>query len=174
MTVINGTKLVILSGNGKSPLGKRIKYFIGGLCLIAASSFIIFASTVYNQAIATSNTDLISNAVIILFITDIDEMAYALQATINPKEDSEVSQKLTEEIESLLKDEKNKWKLEWVEEMKSLLEDEKSKWKLEWAEEMKVEPEKQVTAERKKIWENNMKTESEKQGKGLVENENNK
>merc|ERR1712003_323804 len=38
------------------------------------SAYTAYASTVYNLAIATNDPDLIANAVIILFVTDIDEL----------------------------------------------------------------------------------------------------
>ena len=41
------------------------------------SMFTLYASTVYNIAIARSDTDIIINTVIILFICDIDEYFYA-------------------------------------------------------------------------------------------------
>ena len=78
--------MIVLSGTGRSPLFKRIKFLIDGALLMAAASFTIFASTVYNQAIATTNTELISNAVIILFITDIDEMVHGIAMTIYPRQ----------------------------------------------------------------------------------------
>ena len=49
-----------------------------------ASLFTVYASTTYNWAIATSNTELITNVVIILFITDIDEMADGILMAISP------------------------------------------------------------------------------------------
>ena len=110
--MVNGSKLVILSGKARSPSHLRVKYFIGGLCLILASSFIMFASTVYNMAIATSNTDLVANAVIILFIVDIDEMMHSILVTMNPnwadnkeiEEDGDASKKMKEEVKSLLEE----------------------------------------------------------------------
>lgn len=49
-----------------------------------ASLFTLFTSIVYNIAIATSDTDLIMNAVIILFICDLDELMYDILIEINP------------------------------------------------------------------------------------------
>merc|ERR1712194_275863 len=153
--VINGTKLVILSIKGKSPLHQRVKFLFCGLCFIVASTFTVFASTVYNQAIATSNTDLIANAVIILFITDIDEMLYELLTVINPRWASvqiEQGCDTPREIKEDKEEEKGGDVSQRLrEEMKSLLEDERSKWKTEWEKEMKIELGKQVRAEIGKI-----------------------
>merc|ERR1712087_964408 len=87
--VINGTKLIVLSGTAQDPTNQKIRFFIGGTFLIIASSFTIYASTTYNWAIATSNTELITNAVIILFITDIDEMVDEIVMAIGPSWASE-------------------------------------------------------------------------------------
>merc|ERR1712087_816161 len=87
--VINGTKLIVLSGTAQDPTNQKIRFFIGGTFLIIASSFTIYASTTYNWAIATSNTELVTNAVIILFITDIDEMVDEIVMAIDPSWASE-------------------------------------------------------------------------------------
>ena len=95
--------------------------------MIVASSFTMFASTVYNMAIATTNTELIANAVIILFITDIDEMTYALLTTINPRwadseeieEGGDASQEMKEELKSLVEDKIKTLKTEWEQDMKT-------------------------------------------------------
>jgi len=42
-------------------------------------------STIYNKALATSNTGIIVNSVVILFIMDIDEKIFATLAAINEK-----------------------------------------------------------------------------------------
>jgi len=46
--------------------------------------FTLYASTVYNIAIARSDTDIIINTVIILFICDIDEYFYAALVALGP------------------------------------------------------------------------------------------
>jgi hypothetical protein len=80
--------LVALSGKKNKPLHQRIHYFIGGLSLSVTSLFTLFASIVYNFAIATTDTDLIMNAVIILFINDIDELMNDILIEIDPLCDS--------------------------------------------------------------------------------------
>ena len=52
--------------------------------MIITSLFVLYASTIYNRAIAETNTDLIANAVIILFVTDLDEMMLSVLVAINP------------------------------------------------------------------------------------------
>jgi len=157
--VINGTKLVILSGRGASPFRTRIKFLIGGFSLIAASSFTVFASTVYNQAIATTNTDLVANAVIILFIADIDEMTYAFLTTIIPclADSEDISVELKDQVMAEMK-------IEWEQNMKVELKKQViAELKTEWEQDMKVELKNQVIAEIKTTWEKEMKIELEKQ-----------
>ena len=133
--------MAVLSGKGRSPSHKRIKFLIGGLILIVASSFTIFASTVYNQAIATTNSELISNAVIILFITDIDEMLHGIIMTIHPREvkKEEADAQVKEELKTLVEEENTKLKVE--------LKTERKEMKTELEEIIKAEVSKQVQAE---------------------------
>ena len=88
--MINGCKLIILSSKAGHPR-HRFGFFFGGLFLVLASVSTLFVSALYNDAIATSNSELIFNGVIILFITDLDEMVYDILLTINtrwaPEED---------------------------------------------------------------------------------------
>ena len=44
----------------------------------------MYTSIIYNKAIAVTNTDLIANAVIILFVTDLDEMMLSISVLIKP------------------------------------------------------------------------------------------
>eukprot|EP00984_Skeletonema_dohrnii_P011075 scaffold4396_cov127-Skeletonema_dohrnii-CCMP3373.AAC.6 len=74
------------------------KDIINGCKLIYHSSKV---STVYNKAIATSNTDIIVNSVIVLFIMEIDEYIFAALEASNKKwtahaEESEDSSLVTE------------------------------------------------------------------------------
>lgn len=75
--LINGLKLLILCGKRRHGLHSRTRYFVGGTFLTWVALFTLYASTVYNTAIARSNTDIIVNAVIILFIVDVDEYLYS-------------------------------------------------------------------------------------------------
>jgi len=81
--LVNGTKLLVLSGKQRHSVRSRIRFFCGGMFLLTISLFTIFVTTVYNMAIATSNTALIENSVIVLFITDLDEMLYGAMLAIN-------------------------------------------------------------------------------------------
>ena len=139
---------------GKSPLQQRVKFLFCGLCFIVAASFTLFASTIYNQAIATTNTELIANAVIILFITDVDEMLFDLLTVINPswaRVHFEQDVDAPREVKEDSKEERDDVTQTLRKEMKSLLEEEKNKWKAEWETEMKIELGKQVQAEIGKI-----------------------
>ena len=66
--------MIVLSSNIIHPLHKRARFFFGGIVLIGLSIFVLFASSIYNMRIATSDTELIANAVIVLFCTDLNEM----------------------------------------------------------------------------------------------------
>ena len=70
---VNGLKLLLFCGKRSHGIYSKIRYFTGGLFLTWISSFALYASTVYNKAIARSTTDIIVNAVIIMFIMDVDE-----------------------------------------------------------------------------------------------------
>eukprot|EP00984_Skeletonema_dohrnii_P014363 scaffold6018_cov94-Skeletonema_dohrnii-CCMP3373.AAC.3 len=83
--MINGCKLIYHSSKVRHPLGSRIRYFIGGMCLCSITLFALYVSTVYNSAIATSNTAIIANSVIVLFIMEIDEYIFSAVDAINDK-----------------------------------------------------------------------------------------
>ncbi len=76
--LVNGSKMIVLCAKEGYQLNSRIRFFVGGLFLSTVTTFTLFASTIYNKAIATSNTEVIANAVIILFITDLDEQFFSL------------------------------------------------------------------------------------------------
>lgn len=77
-------------------LGGHFKLFISGSTLYFLTVLAAFTSIVYNFALATTNTDLIMNVVILLFISDLDERilemleALAPQWTSQRKEDVQV------------------------------------------------------------------------------------
>jgi hypothetical protein len=58
---------------------------VGGACLVIITAFTAYSSAVYNIAIARSNTQIVVNSVIILFIIDIDEQFYRVIFTVTPK-----------------------------------------------------------------------------------------
>jgi hypothetical protein len=57
---------------------------VGGACLVMITAFTAYSSAVYNIAIARSNTDIVVNSVVILFITDLDEQFYRVISTASP------------------------------------------------------------------------------------------
>ena len=75
--------MIVLSSKTRHS-GHRLRFFFGGLVLIVVSGLTLFVSVIYNGVIATSNSELILNAVIILFLTDLDELVYDIVLTINP------------------------------------------------------------------------------------------
>eukprot|EP00984_Skeletonema_dohrnii_P015654 scaffold6800_cov89-Skeletonema_dohrnii-CCMP3373.AAC.2 len=83
--IINGCKLIYFSSKAWHTLGARIRYFIGGMGLFSITVFALYVSTVYNKAIATSNTEIIVNSVIVLFIMEIDEYIFSALDAINEK-----------------------------------------------------------------------------------------
>mmetsp|Transcript_11263 Transcript_11263/g.23652 ORF Transcript_11263/g.23652 Transcript_11263/m.23652 type:complete len:950 (-) Transcript_11263:56-2905(-) len=104
--IINGTKMVVLSGKVCYNFNQRARFFFGGLLLITVTAFTFFTSVVYNKAIATSNTEIVTNAVIILFITDLDEQCFRLFKCIDEdlikwfggKSDDQAMQHLTTSV----------------------------------------------------------------------------
>ena len=73
---IKSTKLVLLS---VAKLDLRM--FINGFFHLGMTIFALFSSYYYNLALATTNTELIVNAVILLFVNDLDEqLMNAMQA----------------------------------------------------------------------------------------------
>ena len=57
---LSGMKLLVLSGKQRHHFPQNIQLFFGGLCLSFVSAFAVFASIVYNIAIARSNPDIVS------------------------------------------------------------------------------------------------------------------
>ena len=52
------------------------KIFMSGIMLLYLTCLAAYTSYTYNVALAESNTDLIMNAVILLFINDLDEQIF--------------------------------------------------------------------------------------------------
>mmetsp|Transcript_12146 Transcript_12146/g.26580 ORF Transcript_12146/g.26580 Transcript_12146/m.26580 type:complete len:291 (-) Transcript_12146:38-910(-) len=63
---------------------KQWQTFISGLVLFSISSFSFLVTIYYNLATARSDTDLILNAVIILFVTEIDEEVLKVLVSVKP------------------------------------------------------------------------------------------
>jgi len=103
--MINGIKLIYYSSKVRS--WKSCRYLIGGIGLCSITLFALYVSTVYNSVIATSNTAMIVNSVVVLFIMEIDEYIFAALNAINDKwtehaADSEEVSKIKEELEKKL------------------------------------------------------------------------
>jgi len=81
--IINGLKMNILSSKNRHNRHDRIRFFCGGFLLSSVALFTMYVSIIYNMAIATSNSELIINSVIILFITDTDEQVFDFLMVIN-------------------------------------------------------------------------------------------
>ena len=82
--IINGSKMIMLAGKERHTVHTRMRYFLGGTLLVAVSLFTCYVTTIYNVAIATTNTEIVVNSVIILFVIDIDEMFYDVLTAANP------------------------------------------------------------------------------------------
>merc|ERR1711966_199632 len=88
--LINGMKLIVLSGKRRLGHAKRMRFFVAGALLNFVALFTLFVSTIYNQAIATTNTEIIMNSVVILFIADLDELLFDIYMAldISPEKNS--------------------------------------------------------------------------------------
>ena len=75
---------------------KDIRLLLSGFMILFISTLAFFTSVVYNIALAESNTDLIMNAVILLFINDVDEKVALMMESIAP----EWTFSINEEIEA--------------------------------------------------------------------------
>ena len=69
----------------KAVILRDFPLFVSGYALYAVTTPAVFVSYVYNLASAVKNTDLITNAVILLFINDLDERFMDLLTTITPR-----------------------------------------------------------------------------------------
>lgn len=96
---INGAKLIVLSAKRRHSSNTKARLFFGGTLLTSVTSFTFYVSTIYNAAIATSNTEIIMNSVVILFITDVDELVYDILTVINPDWVETMSPEVKEESE---------------------------------------------------------------------------
>ena len=77
--------MITLSGKSRHDVSQRIRFFVGGTLLSCVSVYIFYASTIYNISIATTNTELIYNAVIILFIMEMDERVFETIDAVNQR-----------------------------------------------------------------------------------------
>jgi hypothetical protein len=82
--IINGVKLILLSAKQRHQFNSRLRFFAGGTLLTAVTCFTLYVSTIYNKAIATSDTEIIINSVVILFICEVAELIFGILKSINP------------------------------------------------------------------------------------------
>ena len=64
---------------------KSIDCFLASTVLICLTVLCIYTSIVYNNAVATTDTELIMNAVVLLFVSELDERFYEIVRAIKPK-----------------------------------------------------------------------------------------
>lgn len=76
----NGIKLLNLSASRKD-----FHSFVGSAIITSITVLAVWTSATYNRAIALSSTELIVNAVILLFVNDVDEQIYNAVRVICPK-----------------------------------------------------------------------------------------
>lgn len=95
--LICGLKLVVLSGKRRHSHSVRARFFIGGIALCSVTMYIVYVSTLYIMATARSDTDVVTDAVIILFITDIDEKVFDLLQANGSSLTNKLQDKDTEE-----------------------------------------------------------------------------
>ena len=95
--IINGSKMIILSGKEMDGGWSRVRYFFGGFCMLFITSFTLYVSAIYNNATATSNTELIINSVIILLVITVDEYVYATLETMSHRGVENMSSQVQEQ-----------------------------------------------------------------------------
>ena len=77
-----------------------VRLFISGVVMMCLTLVAIITSYKYNFALAQKNTDLVTNAVILLFINDMDESFLSVLETLAPDWTSEIKK----EIQSTMED----------------------------------------------------------------------
>ena len=80
---------------------------VSGYVILGLTCLAFFTSAVFNIALAASNTDLIVNAVILLFINDVDEKVLVICNIIWPHWTNSIAEELKEKNEACTKDSKD-------------------------------------------------------------------
>lgn len=70
---LSGIRLIYLAVKKSS-----IRCLVSGLCLLSVTIFAVATSSFYNNAIAQTDTEVLANAVILLFINEVDELLFEL------------------------------------------------------------------------------------------------
>jgi len=81
---VQGWKLILMSSRPWHNKFRRMRFFFAGVLMILITVTALYASTVYNIAIARSNPELVENAVIVLYLVDVDEQLYGFMEVACP------------------------------------------------------------------------------------------
>eukprot|EP00594_Rhizosolenia_setigera_P002678 CAMPEP_0178953772 /NCGR_PEP_ID=MMETSP0789-20121207/8606_1 /TAXON_ID=3005 /ORGANISM="Rhizosolenia setigera, Strain CCMP 1694" /LENGTH=195 /DNA_ID=CAMNT_0020635071 /DNA_START=67 /DNA_END=654 /DNA_ORIENTATION=- len=77
--IVGSVKLILVSFQHRN-----IDFFFAGTVVFTVTMLSLWSSIIYIIAIAVKNTDLIKDAVVLLFVIEIDERIYELVENINP------------------------------------------------------------------------------------------
>merc|ERR1719491_2505858 len=76
--LLSGLKMIKLSGKKRHSKSFRARLFLGGLILCCITVYTVYASAIYIMATATSDTELVTDSVVILILTEVDEKFFKL------------------------------------------------------------------------------------------------
>jgi len=76
--LLSGLKMIILSGKNRHSKSFRARLFSGGVILCCITVYTVYASAIYINATATSDTELVTDSVVILILTEVDEKFFQL------------------------------------------------------------------------------------------------
>merc|ERR1711957_486531 len=76
--LLSGLKMIKLSGKKRHSKSFRARLFSGGVILCCITVYTVYASAIYIMATATSDTELVTDSVVILILTEVDEKLFAL------------------------------------------------------------------------------------------------
>ena len=77
-----------------------IKLLLSGVNILMLTLLATYTSFMYNFALAEKNSDLVTNAVILLFINDLDEHVLDLLTTVAPSWVGRVSNQISESMQA--------------------------------------------------------------------------
>merc|ERR1719162_1686333 len=70
--------MIKLSGKKRHSKSFRARLFSGGVILCCITMYTVYASAIYIMATATSDTELVTDSVVILILTEVDEKFFEL------------------------------------------------------------------------------------------------
>merc|ERR1719491_1266430 len=76
--LLSGLKMIKLSGKKRHSKSFRARLFSGGVILCCITMYTVYASAIYILATATSDTELVTDSVVILILTQVDEKFFEL------------------------------------------------------------------------------------------------